>query len=186
VSSCMVRRLRALLWLAVSTAPLQGATLERLSLDDMIDKSTQIVRARVSGSYSAFSGDLIYTHYRLQVSERWKGPEQASLEVLVPGGAAAGRRQTFSGAPQLQTGKEYVFFLWAGKSGENQVIGLTQGLFQITAGRSGQNAVAYRPATMEIMLDPQTGQIVRDDELRLPLATLTSRIRTQIRRGEAK
>jgi hypothetical protein len=153
--------------------PLQCATLERLSLDDLIGKSTSIVRAKVVSSYGAFTGPIIYTHYGLQVSETLKG--QASAEVLVPGGAAGNLRQTFAGAPQLQPGQEYVLFLWTGKSGLTQVIGLTQGLFAI-AGGSAADPTVTRGASRELMLDRSTAQPVKDETLVMRLSELRSRI----------
>src|ERR1035437_10266058 len=108
--------------------PLQCATLERLSLDDMINRSTMIVRGRVSASWAAFTGSVIYTHYQIQVSEQFKGTPRNSVEVMVPGGSARGLSQDFSGSPVLNQGDEFVFFLWTSKGGITWVTGLTQGL----------------------------------------------------------
>src|SRR5436309_10163573 len=90
--------------LTFAMGPLQCATLERLSLDDMIGKATSIVRGKVSTSYAAFSGPVIYTHYTIQVSERYKGVGGSSVEVLVPGGVVNGQRQSFAGTPSLGSG----------------------------------------------------------------------------------
>ena len=48
------------------------------------------------------------------------------------GGVAGGIRQSVSGAPELKPGQEYVLFLWTSRSGLTQVIGLSQGLFQLS------------------------------------------------------
>ena len=48
------------------------ATLEQLTLDDMTQKSTAIVRARVTGSHAGTRGTNIYTYFQLQVLETWK------------------------------------------------------------------------------------------------------------------
>src|SRR5579862_4041182 len=85
---------RTALLVTLGLAALPGATLERLSLQDMITQSTAIVRAKISGSYTAFSGAVIYTHYQIQVSETLKG--KATVEFIVPGGVANNIRQTFS------------------------------------------------------------------------------------------
>jgi hypothetical protein len=39
----------------------RGATLERLTRDDLIAKSTAIVRGKVISSYASFRGPIIYT-----------------------------------------------------------------------------------------------------------------------------
>src|ERR1700733_14604590 len=62
--------------LGLALLPLQCATLEQLSMTDLIAKSTAIVRAKVMSSYAAMSGPVIYTHYQLQVSARYKGAAQ--------------------------------------------------------------------------------------------------------------
>jgi len=43
---------------------------------------------------------VIYTRFQIQVTERFKGPAQSSVEVVVPGGVANNLRQTFSGTPR--------------------------------------------------------------------------------------
>src|SRR5262249_46880278 len=81
------------------STPVLATTLEQLSLDDMIQKSTSVVRARITGNYAAAVGSDIYTYYRLEISETWKGPAAAQMDVAVPGGLFKGLRQTVAGAP---------------------------------------------------------------------------------------
>src|SRR5437588_3119449 len=168
--------------LAWSVAQLGSATLSRLSLDDMINQSTAIVRARVTGSYAAARGPMIYTFYQVQVLDRWKGVNQAAVEVALPGGTANGLRQSFPGTPQLTEGKEYIFFLWTSKSGLTQIIGLTQGLFDLSAD-SRRLPTAMRGATSNSMLDPRTGQLVRDQGIQMQVKDLSSRIATTLAKG---
>lgn len=162
-------------------APLQGATLERLSLDDMIAKSTAIVRGTVTGSKAYASGPIIYTHYAIQVTERYKGGTQDGQDVAVPGGSSNSLRQTFPGAPELKAGTEYVLFLWTGPSGITQIIGLTQGLFTLSTTASGTTAT--RPRAPEMMLEPGTGQQVNDQGLSMNLGDLRARIAGTLRGG---
>jgi hypothetical protein len=160
-----------------------GATLERLTLEDMIQKSTAIVRGRVTGSYGALRGSVIYTHYTVQVTERWKGSQASVLDVVVPGGIAQGLRQTFSGAPKLSAGGEYVFFLWTGSSGLTNIIGLSQGVFDLK--QAGKDFVASRPASAEAMLDA-SGRFVRDEAVQFRLTALRNRITTTLARSARK
>jgi hypothetical protein len=170
-----VKRRLALLGALVAAAPLGAATLERLSLDEMIGKSTSIVRAKVMGAHAAFSGNVIYTHYSLQVLERLKGSGPMAAEVAVPGGSANGLQQTFSGAPEFATGRQYVLFLWTGPTGLNQVIGLTQGIFTLDQ-PSAADPVATRAASHELMLAPGSGRAVKDQTLGMRLSELRARI----------
>ncbi len=144
-------------------------------MPDMIAKSTAIVRAKVVSSYAAMSGPVIYTHYQLQVGERYKGAAQSSVDLAIPGGVANGIRQVWERAPQLDSGAEYVFFLWTGKSGLTQVMGLTQGLFSVAQDGSKDPAVT-RSASHDTMLDHNTGRAVQDQTLTMALSGLKSQI----------
>jgi hypothetical protein len=169
------RHLLHALLLTVCIQPLQCATLERLSLDDMIAKSTAIVRGKVSSAFAAVSGSAIFTHYTVQVSERLKGTAGVSVEVLVPGGAVNGLRWDVAGAPALKAGDEYVLFLYTNRAGQTFVMGATQGLFSV-AGDGSPDPVATRAATRELMLDRSSGRPVKDQVLVMRLSELRSRI----------
>jgi len=160
----------------------QAATLEHLSLDEMTRKSTAIVRGRVLGSNATFDGPLIYTHFTVQVLECWKGPEAKRIDVVVPGGAARGLRQTFSGTPALAQGGEYLLFLWTGPSGLTHLIGLSQGVFAVAKDEQG-GLVATRAVSTDAMLDTRTGRAVADQPLRLRLGDLRSRVTAAAGRG---
>src|SRR5260370_39578752 len=75
--------LTALFLAAVSMAPLRCATLERLTMDDMIAKSSAIVRGRVTESWAAFTGSVIYTHYGSRLGESYKVSGQNRCEIVV-------------------------------------------------------------------------------------------------------
>ena len=166
-------------WLAVllvfGIRPLPCATLQQLSMDNMIAQSTAIVRGTVVDSWAARTGSIIYTHYKIQVSENFKGPRQSSVEIVVAGGVVNNLSQSFSGSPKLNKGDQFVFFLWTSRAGLTQIMGLTQGLFAIAPGAS-TDPMATRAATRELMLDPKTAQPVKDAVLSMRLSDLRSRI----------
>lgn len=170
-------RLAVLLAAVAGLAP--STTLEKLSLEEMAARATAIVRGRVVASWCAPRGPLIYTHYRVQVTERWKGPEASQVEVVVPGGTAGGLRQSFAGTPRLAEGAEYVLFLWTGPSGLTHILGFTQGVFDLKRESSGE-LVAARATSPEVLLDPASGRPVNDVPLRLRLDDLSRRIRTAL------
>ena len=168
---CLILAMVVISWVL----PLQCATLERLSLDEMIARSTSIVRGKVTASWAAFTGSVIYTHYQIQVSEQFKGAGRSSVEVMIPGGMAKGLSQDFSGSPVLNQGDEFVFFLWTSKSGITWITGLTQGLFSL-AGDAGKDRIATRSASRELMLDRDTARPVKDTALTMSLSAMRSRI----------
>jgi hypothetical protein len=175
LNPCVKRCLMLAMVVTSWVLPLHSATLQRLSLDDMIARSTTIVRGKVTASWAAFTGSVIYTHYQIQVSEQFKGAGQTSVEVMTPGGTVRGLQQSFSGSPVLNQGEEFVFFLWTSKNGITWITGLTQGLFSV-AGATGTDRTATRSASRELMLDPATSRPVKDSALTMSLSALRSRI----------
>jgi len=161
-----VIRISTLVWALAAMIPAQATTLRRASLDDLIQTSTSIVRARVVGSFTASQGPLVYKHYTIQVLDRWKGPEAAQVDVQVP---------QASGTPQFTAGAEYVFFLWTGPSGANHLLGLSQGALDVTKDAAG-NTIVIRQPTEAMVLDPATGETGSQDALQIKLSDFASRV----------
>lgn len=170
--------------LAVCLGALHAATLERLSLSDMIAQSTAIVQGTVSGSYTAYRGTVIYTHFKVNVAQQWKGATQSTADVMVPGGVVNGVRQTYPGAPQLTTGQPYVLFLWTSSTGATYTIGFTQGVFSLAKDAASGQTIAVRAPTSETILDPKTGQPVKDEPIRMPLTQLSATIAAGLAQGK--
>jgi len=166
---------------AACLAPLPGSTLLQLSLNDMITKSTAIVHGTVEPTYSDVRGSVIYSHYQVQVTKSYKGAAVGTLDLAVPGGMLNGARQFVAGAPGLQAGQDYFLFLWTSKSGLTQIIGLSQGLFQVISNSSGQLIVS-RAAVSERMLD-SSGQIITDLNIQMPLTQMANRIQSVLAGG---
>lgn len=135
--------------LAAALSFAQATTLQQLSLDDMIGKSTTIVRGTVQLTGGAVHGRYIYTHYSVHVVEQWKGAPATQIDFAVPGGTANGLHQSIAGSPALVSGQEYVLYLWTSRAGVTQVIGLSQGLFV------SSNGMVLRPAITDHMIDPR-------------------------------
>jgi len=170
--------------LVAALTPLPASTLQQLSLDDMIRLSTAIVHGKAQQTVSSYSGSIIYTHYKVQVSETLKGPTASQFDIAVPGGAASRFQQIFAGAPVLVPGQDYVLFLWTSKSGLTQIIGLSQGLFVVGPNSTGQLMVT-RGASTERMVNA-TGQPVSDSAMQMLLSDLRSLIQKTLAGGGAK
>jgi hypothetical protein len=150
-----------------------AATLQQLSLDQIGDSSTAVVRARILSATTAFSGPTIYTHYKIQVSETLKG--QPPAEFVLPGGVSGHYRQSFPGVPALAPGSEYVLFLWTSRTtGLTFPVGLTQGIFDVSSRKDGSVILSRRPIG-ELMLDA-SGRPVMDRPPRTGLSALRTRI----------
>ncbi len=163
-------------------APAQGTTLQQLSLGEMAQKSTAIVRARVTGSSEVLRGTDVYTVYQLETLEALKTPNGIQpVDVAVPGGVAGGLRQVVEGAPVLRAGREYVLFLWTGRSGLTQLMGMSQGLFSVE--RMAGDVIATRAAAGEQILDG-AGRAVRDEGLSMPWPELKSKVMKNLQAGK--
>jgi hypothetical protein len=158
---------------------LAATTLEKLTLDEMVAKSTEIVRGKVVGISAASRGAILYTQARVQVVERLKGAPAPTVDVAVPGGTLNGFRQSFSGAPQLAVGAEHVFFLWRGPSGVAQIIGLSQGLMDVKIDATGKSVVS-RGAAQATVVDPATRQPVVDTSLEMSMDQLRDFVRRRV------
>ena len=180
-----MRRVLPLLLCLSGLAATSAATLERLSLDDLTQKSSDIVRAKVVGSYADLRGSAIYTHWKIQVTERWKGSGGSAIEVLVPGGVANGLHQDVPGAPKLSQGKEYLLFLWTSKSGATYITGWGQGVFTLTQ-NAANDWIASRAVLGETMLDHITWLPVQDEGVQMRYADMSSKVSATLARGAAR
>lgn len=162
--------------IALGLAPVEATTLQLLSTDQMIAQSTAIVRVQVAGSAPVMRGRAIYTVYQFSVLETLKAaPGGSSLNsVSVPGGALQGVRQMVAGAPALSAGEQYVIFLWTSPSGLTQIIGLSQGLFNVMQDSSG-NQVLVRPPAAALVLS-QNGSAAPASAITMTLSALRAEI----------
>ena len=184
IPACM-RRVLPLLLCLYGVASVSGATLERLSLDALTQKSTDIVRARVVGSFADLRGTAIYTHWKIQVTDRWKGSGGSAIEVLVPGGDANGLHQEVPGAPRLKQGAEYLLFLWTSKSGATYITGWGQGVFSLTQ-NTANDWIASRAALGETMLDHKTWLPVQDEGVQMRYTDMATQVSATLARGAAR
>jgi len=163
-------RLSALFCAALLCSSALGATLERLSLEQMAQFSTSVIRGRVESCGGEARGSRIFTRCRITVSDWWKGSGASQADVWIPGGQAQGLSQTFSGTPRLTVRQEYLLFLWSGRSGLAQVIGLSQGAFDLRADTKGET-YCYRSVSQELMVD-EKGKAVADQRVEIRLQDL--------------
>ena len=174
-----MRPLTICVLLAVAVATSRATTLQQLSLDDMTLKSTAIVRGKVQQTDSILRGSIVYTGYRVQVSEQWKGSQTAQIDFVVLGGAAKGIHQSYSGAPALTSGQEYILFLWTSRSGLTQIIGLSQGAFNLNPVSSG-DAMVTRFASTERVVD-QAGNDAASVNFQMRLGDMRSQVAHTLR-----
>lgn len=171
-----MRRLAAFVVSSLLAAiSLPGTTLEKLSMDQLIERSTAIVRGTVLDAYPMQRGSVIYTTYRVRVSQTLKGAAPSTIEISVPGGQMNGVRQSFSGSPTLDRGVEYVVFVWTSRSGINHTLGLAQGVFDVKPGANG--ALMLSRGVIDAQMLDANGVQTEDSGAKISLARLLERVR---------
>ncbi len=159
--------------LAASLAP--ATTIERLSMEEMIAKSTRIVRGEAVAVEGVRRGGIIYTDYTFRVRETLKGGTVSSLRLSVPGGSAGAARQSFAGTPSLRLSREYVVFVWTSRSGVNHIIGLSQGLFTADLNEAGETVLRRGPAAVQVV--DKKGKELADAGVEITWGELIRRVR---------
>jgi hypothetical protein len=104
--------------------------------------------------------------------------------VYVPGGTYGRFRQSIAGSPVLAPGVEYVLFLWASPRGLVQVIGLSQGVFEVTKSASGDPLLVR--GRIEAAFVDSAGRAAADEGMRLTLGSLREAIRRTFPSREAR
>jgi hypothetical protein len=167
--------MRFLMTLVVALAASYATTLEKLSFDEMVAKSTSVVSGRVTFSHVQQHGAIFYTHYKVQVTEQFKGPAAKVIDIVLPGGTIGNAQQRFSGVPKLQADMDMALFLWTSKSGLTHIIGLSQGILQMSKDASGQIIVS-REAIREGMVDGKTGRAASDSGIQMTMTEFRARV----------
>ncbi len=161
--------------LAISAS---ATTLELLGFDGLIDKATHVVRGRIGSCEGAYRGSIIYTQCSVEILETLKGTPATQTRVSVPGGRVGRIRQSIAGAPQFRVGSEYVLFLWTSPSGFTQVMGLSQGKFEVQG--SGATQTAVRAAVADVTMLDGMGQPVQDAGVQMTVARLRQLVASRL------
>lgn len=177
-----MRLLPSILGLLLSASLACATTLEQLSIDEMIAKSTSILRGRVLDARAVQRGSMIYTDYRVQILEQVKGADGSVVDVSVPGGSSNGYRQSFAGTPTLTPGTEYAILVWTGKNGVHHIMGLSQGLFNVERGSSG--GIVLKRGALDARVVNRLGQEINSTPVELTWDELVRRVRS--RQGAAQ
>jgi hypothetical protein len=130
-----MKQIAMLLLLCAFFAPrMESATLTRLDLDDLTEKSSAVVYGKVVSSRVEWNADrtMIFTVYTVVADQYMKSALGPIFELHEPGGAIDGLRLTVPGVPTFSVGQEAVMFVWTDSHGKHQVTGFQQGSFPVS------------------------------------------------------
>ena len=131
--SRVVAIIAALVTLAL--APIAGATtVDLLTLDKLIQRSTRVVAGEVLAGQATWLGRLLVTRVRLRVDDCLKGVcPSREMDVHVLGGELDGLAMMVDGSPRFVEGEHVVVFLEASGGGTFRTVGMSQGKFVRTS-----------------------------------------------------
>jgi len=126
-----------LLW--ASWAPAGATTLVRLSLAQLTEASSQIVRARPVGQVSYWNAahTQVVTLTTVEVEQAIKGQAPSTMAVEQPGGAVGHFREVVPGTVNFYPNTSYVLFLQPGRPRKGTavshyfLVGMVQGAYRI-------------------------------------------------------
>jgi len=127
----MTARLACLL-LLLAVVRLPATLVERLTLEQLAERSERIVHGRCRRVWSAWDAARrnIWTHCEVEMMDSLKGGS-APLIVSEPGGLVDGVEMSVEGVSLPRSGEEVVLFLYRVPDGYWRARGLSQGKFRI-------------------------------------------------------
>jgi len=163
--------------------PLLSTTVEKFTLDDLVQKSGRIIVGKCISRESRWNdrNTLILTTARFAVSEPLKGSSDGFVNVVTVGGTLDGITQTVSGMPVFEPEEEVLLFLEPSKNSHWQPLGLSQGKFRILRNRqTGEEEVVHSLSGLELY-DPANRSLSQEKPSRAPLKPMVEKIRRMVR-----
>jgi hypothetical protein len=114
-------------------------------LEEMTGEAQFVVHGKVTRKWSAWDGggQLIWTHYQLQLEETLKGEASGSLIVSEPGGTVGDQGMSIAGTPEYAVGDEVVLLVWQTPIGYLRTSGWGQGKFTVSAAKGSSTKIVH-------------------------------------------
>jgi hypothetical protein len=163
---------RAFLALAVA------ATVIPQSVEQLTDKSTEVVRAKVVRQVAAREPGPagIYTRTTLKILEVLKGPASGELVVRQAGGTLGTESVELVGDAEFRDGEQVLAFLDCRRGDHCTLIGLSQGKFHLEASAKGELQASRDFSKTDFLGPPLSGASQ-------PYAAIASRVRARAQGG---
>lgn len=183
-----MRRLLLVLTVAVGLVPtsetLFASTFLSAEFREVVSDASTIVRGHVTDvrGVRSSAGD-VESVVTIAVDAVLKGSADAFVAMRVPGGTIGRYRTVMIGAPVMRVGEQAVFFLKRGPGNAFWPVGLTQGIYRVTA--AGGNTAMIAAPVLPGVTTNAVGAVVRGDARRktLPVSEFESLVRLVVTRG---
>lgn len=164
---------------ALFTMHLFATSVIPMSVEQLAESSTNIVRVRALSSESSWDAEHahIYTFTHLQPLENLKGVTSAEIVVRQMGGRVGNIEQRVSGVRRWRVGDESVLFLRPSEVGNGvmAVVGLFQGNFAVKR-ISVTEAVASNGVPDAMQLNTTSGTVMHFRAAQMTLSELRQRV----------
>jgi hypothetical protein len=168
----MRRLFTFILGITIGVTPLLATTVTKMELHELVSLSDAIVQGRIESVEARWEDRLIYTYASVTIDDPLKGERRRALLIRQPGGRIGSLNVSVSGVPQFRTGDEVIVFLRNRQDGTFEIVGLSQGKYDIV------NNFAVSNTSGLTLVDSKTGTISeRAIEAKTPLESFKSKIR---------
>ena len=174
------------IWFGLAGPPIAATTMVPLSLDQLVQASSCIVRGRPIAQQSTWNSQHteLVTLTTIAVEQSLKGGAPGTIVVEQPGGQSGSYRVTVPGTVHFQPGNSYVLFLEPAPPDLQQpverflLVGLLQGTYRIyTDAVTGEERV-IRPMAGVVYSNPGSQNLTADT---LPLRGFRSEMESVLR-----
>lgn len=170
--------------------PLDATTLKKMSLNQMMQVSPIIVRARCVSNSEAWDAGEIWTFTTFDVLETWKSPSQAQVPQQVTirllGGTVGALTSHVSGVPRFRPGEEVVLFLQPAPNGDLSIVSWEQGTFRVHRDpRSGTPTITQDTAAFAVF-NPRTRRFEANGLSNVPLSSFRQAVEAAVVQGGGK
>lgn len=155
----------------------QSATVVKMTLNDMVRLSTNIVHGKVIDVTAAWNEEKtqIFTSVTVETTENLKGDKPSTFTFKQLGGTVGDRRVSVPGFPVFRTGSEIVLFLTNDPYDRIATVGLGQGIFNVyTDEESGEQMVANDVLGLELL---DSSKLTEASTMRMNLSELKASIK---------
>ncbi len=160
---CQVLGILVILTLTASSS---FATLSfSLSTAEMTKDADEIVVGQVTNIESTWEdgGKKIYSYVEVEVSESLKGVEAQKVLIRQLGGEVGEIGQRVEGLSTFDSGEEILVFLKENSAGELEVVGMSQGKYQVLTDRASGTRTVQRD-THGLCFVQKDGSILRSHQ----------------------
>jgi hypothetical protein len=169
----MTRKIGQLAFIiAFLAAPVFATTVKKLELQELVSVSDAIAQGTVESVEARWEDQAIYTYTSIRVDEPIKGGPRRALLIRQAGGKIGSLILDAAGTPKFKQGDQVIVFLRDRKNGTFDVVGLSQGKYDIIDNNAVSNVSGLS------LVDPKSGQLIEGGNVdKRPLEAFKAKIR---------